>query len=88
MKNILTKALETNGIADDVEKEILKVKFGGMVNQQHTQAMYWVMMVDYADKIYYVTKIYLNVINLQADFAGQVDYEGNFDEMESHFKAL
>lgn len=87
MKSILIEALANNGIADNVEQEILKVKFGGMVNQ-HTQAMYWVMMVDYADKIYYVTKIYLNVINLQADFAGQVDYEGNFDAMESRFKNL
>lgn len=87
MKSILIEALANNGIVDDVEQEILKVKFGGMVNQ-HTQAMYWVLMVDYAEKIYYVTKIYLNVINLQADFAGQVDWEGNFDEMDSRFKTL
>lgn len=87
MKSILIEALANNGIVDDVEQEILKVKFAGMVNQ-HTQAMYWVLMVDYAEKIYYVTKIYLNVINLQADFAGQVDYEGHYEEMFNKFKTL
>ncbi len=88
MKNVIIAALANSDInIEDANSTILGVKMAGLVNQ-YSQAMYWILAHDRDDNIFYITKVFLNLDNLDADFAGQVDWEGTFDEMTDKFKTL
>lgn len=76
MINVIIKALENNDITGNFESEICNVKFSGMVNQ-NTQALYWVLMKEEDLDIWYINRLYLNVEDLTADFAGQTEFESD-----------
>lgn len=88
MKNILMAALQNNGIdTDEVELSVRLVKFEEL-NPTKEEASYWALCYDADECLYYITKIYLDVETLEADFAGQSFYEGNYEEMFNKFKTL
>lgn len=91
MKDILMKALQNHGIdTDEVEMQVRLVKYDRMFETDDCkpQAVYWVLCYDADEYLYYITKIYLDMVTLEADFAGQVDYEGHYEEMFNKFKTL
>lgn len=84
MKNVIIAALANNDIADN-DITILKVKFKEI---NHDVATYWVLMYDANDNVFYITKVYFEITDLEADFAGQVDYEGSYGDMTDKFETL